>query len=114
MGAMQEKVQEKRDKKTKRGSVKNSSRLAAFGKAEPIGEASWETCDKKLISAVVLLVTKLGGACTFGLSRDNGAHMLSLLLDDEKKTLWYNGDAVLTDELQLVVERLQELVYDAD
>jgi len=114
MGAMQDKIQDSREKKKKRGSVKNASRLEAFGKAVSVSGADWDTCDKKLISAVVILITQLGGACTFGLSRDKGAHMLTLLLDDTRKTLWFNGDAVLSDELKLVIERLKVLVYEAD
>ncbi len=114
MGAMQEKKQQEREKKTKRGSAKNATLLGAFGKGDSKGGATWESCDAKLIVAVVLLVTKLGGACIFGLSRDEGAHMLTLLLKKEKKTFWYNGSADLSKELDLVVGHLQELVYQAD
>lgn len=85
-----------------RGSVKNSARLDAFAGRSSRGSAEWATCDAERLKAVVVAITGLGGAVTIGLSRDQGAHSLTLLLDGERETLWFNGDADLDIELQRV------------
>lgn len=91
-------------KKRRRGSVKNQDRLAAFEGRDSAGDAGWGDCDPDLLQGVVVAVTSLGGAVTIGLSRDQGAHSLTLLLDDKRKTLWFNGDADLDEELRKVLE----------
>ncbi len=45
----------------------------------------------------------MGGAVTFGLSRDQGAHSLTLLLDGGRETLWFNGNADLEEALDEVL-----------
>lgn len=89
-----------------RGSVKNKSRLEAFGKQSGQGSADWGTCSPERLQVVVVEITGMGGAITLGLSRDEGAHMLTLLLDDGKTTLWFNGNSDLDEELQAVYETL--------
>lgn len=96
-------------KKGKRGSVKNAGRLAAFAEGVKNGEGSWNTCHSETMLGVVVAITKLGGAVTFGLSRNGGSHSVTLLLDDNRKTLWFNGDADLTAELAGVQDTLDEL-----
>jgi hypothetical protein len=54
----------------------------------------------------VVGITALGGAITLGLSRDLGAHSLTLLLDGNRKTLWFNGNADLSEELEGVADML--------
>ncbi len=95
-------------KKSGRGSVKNSRRLEAFKNRGGRGGAEWATCDPRTLLAVVDKITGMGGAITFSLSRDKGAHGLTLLLDNEKQTLWFNGDADLTEALQEVIEVLED------
>lgn len=90
----------------KRGSVNNARRLQAFAERKGSGGADWGGCDPKWMQAVVLAITGLGGAITFGLSRDEGAHSLTLLLDGDRQTLWFNGDADLDDELEGVCAML--------
>lgn len=85
--------------KSRRGSVKNSARLDAFADRRSTGEADWKNCDPKRLQAVVVAITRMGGAVTVGLSRDKGAHSMTLLLDGGRETLWFNGDADLDDEL---------------
>ncbi len=82
-------------KDAKRGSTNNSNRLEAFAKSSHTTGADWGTCSPEKIHGVVMAITELGGAVTFGLSRDNGAHMLTLLLDGHRETLWFNGDSDL-------------------
>lgn len=87
---------------SRRGSVKNAARLEAFAGRAGRGNAEWTSCDPERLQAVVGKITAMGGAVTIGLSRDQGAHFLTLLLDDEKQTLWFNGDADLNTELDAV------------
>lgn len=92
-----------------RGSVDNAGRLAAFAGRSKGGDADWGNCDAKSIAAVVVAITGLGGAVTFAMSRDQGAYSLTLLLDSERQTLWFNGDAVLEDELEAVIAVLETM-----
>lgn len=110
MGAMQNNASKPRKKRAARGTVRNDNRLAAFAKGGPTDGADWGGCDAKRIQAVVVAITEMGGAVTFGLSRDKGAHSLTLLLDDNRKTLWFNGDAGLDDELRDVEATLAAMV----
>ena len=89
-----------------RGSVNNASRLEAFAKSRNKGSADWGDCDANLIQAVITGITSLGGAVTFGLSRDEGAHSVTLLLDKSRETLWFNGTADLNEELQVVIQTI--------
>jgi hypothetical protein len=86
----------------KRGSVDNSRRLEAFAGRKGKGEADWGGCDSANMLQVVIGITALGGAVTFALSRDQGAYSVTLLLDGEKQSLWFNGDADLDAELEEV------------
>ena len=86
----------------KRGSTDNAGRLAAFSAGKGEGKADWGGCDSRWIQAVLVKITGLGGAVTFGLSRDGGAHSVTLLLDGDRQTLWFNGDADLDVELEKV------------
>lgn len=88
--------------KASRGSTRNVDRLSAFTSGKGKGSADWGACDPARIQAVVVGITGLGGAVTFGLSRDLGAHSLTLLLDGNRSTLWFNGNANLDDELDSV------------
>ncbi len=109
MGAYQNNVKLGSNSGKKRGSVRNDDRLEAFAKGRGQGTAEWDTADCALLKAVVCSITALGGAITFGLSRDQGAHSLTLMLDNHRRTLWFNGDAVLDDELQLVIDTLKQM-----
>ncbi len=86
-----------------RGSTDNKGRLEAFSKGRTMGGANWGTADPVRVAAVVCSITDMGGACTFGLSRDMGSHSLHLMLDKNHKTLWFNGDADLDEELDAVL-----------
>ncbi len=107
MGAYQNNGKLDNKKRGKRGSTNNASRLEAFARPKSEGTADWGDCDPSLIQAAIVGVTALGGAMTFGLSRDKGAHTLTLLLDDSRETLWFNGDADLDESVRAVVETLK-------
>jgi len=98
-----------RSKAGKRGSANNSGALQAFAQKAASGSADWGNCDPRWISAIVVAITSLGGACTWGLSRDGGAHSLTLLLNQDRQTLWFNGDANLDAELEAVFATLETL-----
>lgn len=106
MGARQSNERYGKAKKGSRGSTNNASRLAAFSRGNAASGGDWGGCDAQRLQAIVVGITRLGGAVTFGLSRDKGAHSLTLLLDDSRQTLWFNGDADLDAELLSVSETL--------
>lgn len=99
----------KEKKRSSRGSTNNKRRLDAFGARGPADGADWGGCDPDKIQGVVTGITELGGAVTFGTSRDGGAHSLTLLLDDSRETLWFNGNADLSEELLTVIQKLAAL-----
>ncbi len=110
MGAMQNNGNTRREnRKARRGSAKNVSRLEAFAARSGTGSADWGNCDAQRLQAVVVAITGLGGAVTIGLSRDQGAHMMTLLLDDDRTILWFNGDTDLDEELANVLGKLEAL-----
>lgn len=109
MGAMQNDERVPGKKRKSRGTVRNADRLAAFAKGGPADGADWGGCDANQVQAVVESITRLGGAVTFGMSRDKGAHSVTLLLDDNRKTLWFNGDADLSTELRDVAATLDAM-----
>ncbi len=109
MGAMQNNEKAGAEKKKSRGSVRNDSRLQAFANGGGNGYGDWGACDPKRMQAVVVGITSLGGAVTFGLSRDMGAHSLTLLLDGSRQTLWFNGGADLDEELERVTVTLEDI-----
>ncbi|KKL06180.1 hypothetical protein LCGC14_2598630 [marine sediment metagenome] len=102
MGASKSKLPGVEKLKGKRGSTDNRRRLDAFKKGGVATGADWGTAESEKLKSVVVMVTALGGAVTFGMSRDNGAHSLTLMLDDHRETLWFNGDADLGEALDEV------------
>ncbi len=109
MGTADEKTGRTRSAKKARGSTRNVDRLAAFSSGGGKGSADWGSCDAARLQAVVVKITSLGGAVTFGLSRDLGAHSATLLLDGNRTTLWFNGNADLDEELDGVAATLATL-----
>ncbi len=96
-------------KKAKRGTVRNDRRLEAISQRRKGAAADWLGCLPERIQGVVHGITSLGGAVTFGTSRDGGAYSVTLLLEGDRETLWFNGDAVLDDELQAIIETLSAM-----
>ncbi len=96
--------------KSSRGSVNNTRRLEAFRGRAKKGSADWGGCSPEQLQAVVVAITALGGAVTFSLSRDQGAHGLMLMLDNDRVPLWFNGDDDLDEKLQEV----QATILDDD
>ncbi len=109
MGSMQNHGKQGSGKSKSRGTVRNPDRLEAFARSGPAGGADWGDCDPDRLQGVLVGITRLGGAVTFGLSRDKGAHSLTLMLDDNRQTLWFNGDANLNEELDAVLHTLKAI-----
>jgi hypothetical protein len=93
----------------KRGSVDNASRLAAFSTGGTTSKFDWGGCDPRWVQAIVVQITSLGGAITFGTSRDGGAASVTLLLDGDRQTLWFNGDVDLDAELEKIYATLETM-----
>lgn len=109
MGVAKNQKIEDNKRSSGRGSVNNKNRLEAFAKSSKSSGADWGTCDPRKLLGVVEAITRLGGAITIGLSRDMGAHSLTLLLDGSRETLWFNADADLDQEMQDVIGKLESL-----
>lgn len=100
--------------KAQRGSTDNGKRLATLlGGGSGTGKqgADWGNADPRWIVAVITAVCRLGGAASFGLSRDGGAYSLTILLDGDRQTLWYNGSADLDVELEKVYEAFNTAAF---
>lgn len=93
----------------KRGSVNNAKRLDIFAERTSEGDADWGGCTAEMLQAVVTGINELGGAVTFSLSRNQGAYGLTLMLDGERQTLWFNGDAELDEELEKVIATIDTM-----
>jgi len=109
MGLAKNQIHEKMSNNKKRGSVNNERRLDTFRKAVGSTGADWGGCKAEKMQGVVVAITELGGAVTFGLSRDNGAHSVTIMLDGERETLWFNGDADLDSELDSIEATLEAM-----
>jgi hypothetical protein len=91
VGLAKNREQEKKANRGRRGSTNNKARLEAFDSERGGADADWGGCNSEILQGVVVKITELGGAVTIGLSRDMGAHSMTLLLDGTRKTLWFNG-----------------------
>lgn len=96
-------------KKGRRGSVNNQNRLDVFKETHKIDGADWGACESARIADVVVLITNMGGAVTFGMSRNQGAYSLSIMLDGHRETLWFNGSVDLDEELANVRQKLDAM-----
>lgn len=99
-----EKASEKRARKAEKGGGGVLDEL--FSGPMDKGMADWGNASPQWVMAVITTMQALGGACTFGLSRDEGAHMLTLLVDGNRKTLWFPQGADLDLELEQLVAQL--------
>lgn len=101
---------EKRKGSGSRGSVKNGERLRNLFNHGEGRRADWGSVDPGAIASTVEAVTGRGGAISFGTSRDGGAYSVTLFLDGERETLWFNGDADVEGELENIRVLIGSLV----
>jgi len=101
VGLSDEQLEAKRKTK-KRGSVDNAGRLKRIlaGTGQQSGKADWSGADPRWLAAIIHVVTRVGGAVSFGYSRDGGAYSVSVMLDGERETLWFNGGVDIDAELE--------------
>ncbi len=92
-----------------RDTKNNIGRLAAFAQGASEDGPDWGDCEAEWLQTVVVSIARLGGAATFGMNRDNSSLSLTLLLDDHRKTLWYNTGEDLNDALKLVIGTLDQM-----
>lgn len=80
----------------------------AFGQ-DDAPTMDWADVDPRHIMWVLTAITAVGGAITYGRSRDGGSLMVALLLDGERETKWISPrdepEAILT----AIAERLESL-----
>lgn len=98
-----------RSRRTGSSTGEGSGRLSgAFGGTDA-PTLDWADVDTRHIAWVLCAVTTLGGAVTYGRSRDNGALMVTLLLDGERETKWISPRDTPEDVLTQIAERLEAI-----
>lgn len=98
-----------RSRRTGSSAVPGQGRLSgAFGGTDTPA-MDWADVEPRYIAWVLTAVTTLGGAVTYGRSRDSGALMVTLLLDGERETKWISPRDAPEDVLTEIAERLQAL-----
>ncbi len=98
------------NRRSKAGSSKgNVDRLAVFNQGASEDGASWGDCEADWLQTVVVGITRLGGAVTFGMNRENTTLSVTLLLDDGRRTMWLNTDDGLDNALKTIAGQLEAL-----
>lgn len=93
------------------GKTKQGGRLSAtFGGGDK-GQSMvhWGEVDPSGIVALTSTVSALGGAVTFGGSRDQSALQISVFLDGEKVVRWCDNSSAAEDALSELWEALEQL-----
>lgn len=100
----------------RRGSAKRNGRTEngngvlgkAFGGDTP-SERGWDETDPRFLQWVLVAMGHLGGAVTFGRSRDRQALSVTLLLEGERTSVWIAPSQEVEAELQKIAERLEAI-----
>ncbi len=109
MGANQNNLKMPGGGTSKRGTTRNLDRLKALTGQSSAHDPTWRNANPQLVHAVVVAITDIGGAIMFGHSTDRGSYSMSFYLNKDKTTLWFNGDAELDEELQVVIDELNKV-----
>ena len=94
-----------------RGSADNGRRLKNLLErvsAGSLGKADWGNARAEWLQAVICVIAQAGGLVSFGYSRDGNAYNLTILLDGDRETLWFNANADLDEELRKVYEAFNQ------
>lgn len=94
-----------------RGSTDNGRRLKNLLERVSngsLGKADWGNARAEWLQAVICVIAQAGGLVSFGYSRDGNAYNLTILLDGDRETLWFNGNADLDEELRKVYEAFNQ------
>ena len=96
-----------RKKGKTRGATNVRARLDAFGARERQAMADWSAWDAFRLADVIHAATRMGGAVSFGLSRDKGAYNVTLFLDGDRRTIWISGSDNVDEKLLEIAETLR-------
>jgi len=100
--------------KSKNGTVasKRVGRLAqlAGNGVGAAGRASWGDINPEIILALLIVITNMGGAISFGQSRDGGAYSVTVFLDGDRRTEWVAGDEFAEERLWRIHEMFAALL----
>lgn len=80
----------------------------AFDTAPAVARA-WDEVDPRFMQWVVVAASKLGGATTFGQSRDGAALQVAIMLDGDRKSFWIAPGEDIAEKLTALAERLETL-----
>jgi hypothetical protein len=106
---MHDQTDDKR-RQTKRGKTNVPGRLAGLGQGAQIsGSADWGAAHERWVLSIIIEVTKRGGMASFGLSRDSGAFNVTILLDNDRRTVWIPGGDEVDARLEEIVHFLASL-----
>lgn len=87
-----------------------ASRYSRVGAAKPeAAKASWEDADQETLWRTIQEVTAQGDAIMFGLTRDGGAVVLTVLSGDERVKQYATGEEEIAALLRLVREAAQDV-----
>lgn len=87
-----------------------ASRYSRVGAPKPeAAKASWEDADADTLWRTIQEVTSQGDAIMFGLTRDGGAVVLTVLSGDERVKQYATGEEEIAALLQLVREAAQDV-----
>jgi len=98
------------EKRVGKGSGVGTSRLAGLFAEKPSEKPrEWDEVDPRHMAWLVVVATRLSGAVTFGRSRDGQALMVTILLDNDRKTRWIAPGEEPETVLQFLAESLDTL-----
>jgi len=89
--------------------ARNSSRLDSAFNSTPDMARGWDEVDPRFMQWVVVAASKLGGAVTFGQSRDGQALQVAVMLDGDRKSFWIAPGESIADKLTRIAEVLEAL-----
>lgn len=76
----------------------------AFKPSSASNEATYTSCDRDLIYAVIVEVTKAGGAIRFGLTSDGGAFALGVFSNGQQSKVYVGANDDINATLQEIGE----------
>jgi len=88
-------AEKRSDARAKRAEADKRSALDELFRGASENVADWSSAGPGAVLEVIIAMSSVGGAVTFGLSRDGGAYMLTFLLDGSRKTEWLPCDGAL-------------------
>ncbi len=104
MAANNDKANHKSENKT----VRDPLATLKAKSAGTSGEATYTAVDRDLLHAVVVEVTRAGGAIRFGLTSDGGAFALGVFSNGNQEKLYVGANDDINGTLQAIGEAFHE------